>query len=257
MIRNYLYYFGDELKSDLESEFIPDVKHLKRGINELLNSWSPVIMASIETKINDPYAFYYDSMQNEMYKAMPNMNSQSNQDFKFTTEIRQQQQPYLNQTDETPTMVNLVAELDPKKHSVSSYVLENSGVPNNYNKEYLQMSKTDENEELEEADMNNKEQVHSGHVGPQLMTKNTNKIFKPILNFIGIDAPSGTLIDNLFKEFGSLLFGHLNIKSVHINILGSVFSMSRLFGCSEEKVALPLASQSHQQFRARSFYRYY
>ena len=51
--------------------------------------------------------------------------------------------------------------------------------------------------------------------------QNINKMFKPVLSFIGIDAPSGTLMDNLFKEFGSLLFGNLNIKSVQINILGS------------------------------------
>lgn len=51
--------------------------------------------------------------------------------------------------------------------------------------------------------------------------QNVNKMFKPVLSYIGIDAPSGTLMDNLFKEFGSLLFGNLNIKSVQINILGS------------------------------------
>ncbi|RMZ94796.1 hypothetical protein BpHYR1_010760 [Brachionus plicatilis] len=51
--------------------------------------------------------------------------------------------------------------------------------------------------------------------------QNINKMFKPVLGYIGIDAPSGTLMDNLFKEFGSLLFGNLNIKSVQINILGS------------------------------------
>ena len=48
----------------------------------------------------------------------------------------------------------------------------------------------------------------------------SSKLFKPILNFIGIDAPSGTLMDNLFKEFGSLISGNLHIKSVDINILG-------------------------------------
>ncbi len=57
------------------------------------------------------------------------------------------------------------------------------------------------------------------NVGPKL--GQTNKIFKPILNVIGIDAPSGSLIDNLFKEFGAVLLGNLNIKSVHINILSA------------------------------------
>lgn len=86
---------------------------------------------------------------------------------------------------------------------------------------------------------------HSGHVGPQL--KNTSKIFKPILNFIGIDAPSGTVIDNLFKEFGSLLFGNLNIKSVHINILGSVFYPKA--GAADSTL------DESQKFKYRSFYR--
>ncbi len=68
-------------------------------------------------------------------------------------------------------------------------------------------------------------QVVGGANTPTLMTsKKTNiasaKISRPILNFIGIDAPSGTLMDNLFKEFGSLISGNLNIKSVDINILG-------------------------------------
>ena len=68
------------------------------------------------------------------------------------------------------------------------------------------------------ASKENDKKIHSGHVGPQLT--NTSEIFKPILSFIGIDAPSGTLMDNLFKEFGSLISGNLHIKSVDINILG-------------------------------------
>ena len=55
----------------------------------------------------------------------------------------------------------------------------------------------------------------------KIQIKNANKMFKPFLNFIGIDAmPTGKFYDNLFKEFGSFLLGSLNIKSVDINILG-------------------------------------
>ena len=68
------------------------------------------------------------------------------------------------------------------------------------------------------ASKDNDKKIHSGRVGPQLT--NTSKIFKPILSFIGIDAPSGTLMENLFKEFGLLISGNLHIKSVDINILG-------------------------------------
>lgn len=51
LIRNYFFYFPNELTSDLECEYIPDVKYLKRGINELLNSWSLIIMNSIDSAI--------------------------------------------------------------------------------------------------------------------------------------------------------------------------------------------------------------
>jgi len=50
--------------------------------------------------------------------------------------------------------------------------------------------------------------------------KKTSKVFKPFLSFIGVDAPTGKLIDNLFNEMGSFLLGTLKIKSVDINILG-------------------------------------
>ncbi len=44
IIRHYLYYFEDELKADLASPTIPEIKYLKRGINEVLNSWTTSIM---------------------------------------------------------------------------------------------------------------------------------------------------------------------------------------------------------------------
>ena len=72
---------------------------------------------------------------------------------------------------------------------------------------------------------------NSGGLGVAMATQipkmnATAKLFKPILNFIGIDAPSGTLMDNLFKEFGSLISGNLHITSVDINILGKQQGMS-------------------------------
>ena len=83
----------------------------------------------------------------------------------------------------------------------------------------------------------------------------SSKIFRPILNFIGIDAPSGTLMDNLFKEFGSLISGNLNIKSVDINILGkqTATNSSTNFNASFN-TDLNKPPQKTEPVKMRSFY---
>lgn len=133
---------------------------------------------------------------------------------------------------------------------MNSYVIgiepnEDDGAANNTttnNADQTGNKTADENLNISD-DMTNKEnKSRSGSTAAQqqqqqqMMAKNANKVFRPILSFIGVDAPSGTLIDNLFKEFGSLLFGNLKIKSVHINILGSALSMSRLLGADPSSV---------------------
>lgn len=172
---------------------------------------------------------------------------------------------------------------------MNSYVIgiepnEDDGAANNTttnNADQTGNKTADENLNISD-DMTNKEnKSRSGSTAAQqqqqqqqMMAKNANKVFRPILSFIGVDAPSGTLIDNLFKEFGSLLFGNLKIKSVHINILGSALSMSRLLGADASSVlssSAPPASStnlngsllkgsqlnsSQSHFRAnKSFYR--
>lgn len=219
---------------------------------------------------------------------------------------QQQQHHFFNQPYDQMASLNLVAELDMKKNSVNSYLIEpneeaasendgenNNGVQANNNNNANKAN----DEGLEEHqsgggggsadggnDITNLADIDGDLKPPrdssqqqkqqQIMAKNANKIFRPILNFIGVDAPSGTLIDNLFKEFGALLFGNLNIKSVHINILGSAFSMTRLLGETPSSTSLAnssavtavpgvlakgptlTASGSQAQFRTRSFYRY-
>lgn len=237
----------------MEADFIPDSKRLKRGINELLNSWSSIIMASIENNTNT--APYHPYMMNGLITTAGAPTSDN-----LTSHINNN--PFISPNDyklemselsgqPAPPLMGLVTELDVKKNSISSYAVEqNEAVDddNNQNKNNL------DDEAAGEADESKKQRNNSQQ--QQLMAKNANKIFRPILNFIGVDAPSGTLIDNLFKEFGTLLFGNLNIKSVHINILGSAWSMSRLF---DDHSIGPVASRtnltsSQPQFRARSFY---
>jgi len=83
----------------------------------------------------------------------------------------------------------------------------------------------------------------------------SSKIFRPILNFIGIDAPSGTLMDNLFKEFGSLISGNLNIKSVDINILGKQTATNSSTNFNNSFSSDPnVPTQKTEPVRLRSFY---
>ncbi len=51
ILRNYLFYFEDEFNADMEFGKIPDSEYLKAGINEVLNSWSVLILNSIFKKV--------------------------------------------------------------------------------------------------------------------------------------------------------------------------------------------------------------
>ena len=51
ILRHYLLYFQDEFNSDMEFPTIPENEYLKCGINEVLNSWSSLILNSILIKV--------------------------------------------------------------------------------------------------------------------------------------------------------------------------------------------------------------
>jgi hypothetical protein len=67
-MRNYLLYFADEFEADLNSSYMPDAKLLKKGIGEVLNSWSNVIIAANPATSHDETSL---------------------EEFKFFTEIRE------------------------------------------------------------------------------------------------------------------------------------------------------------------------
>lgn len=286
LLRNYLFFFNDELKSDMDAEFIPDTKRLKRGINEILQSWSSVIMASIENNTNTapyhPYMIITSSSGpststidlDDNYQPNSPINIGTNPFLspgEFKAELSDGSTQESRHQHPQATTLNLIAELDAKKNSVNSHVIETNEIADN------EENGTKMNENVSgggsiggqpdvEIDSSEKPRGSVTQHQQHIMTKNTNKLFRPILNFIGVDAPSGTLIDNLFKEFGTLLFGNLNIKSVHINILGSTLSIGRLFSDTSNPLnstsgsggSKPVLSSSSQvQFRGRSFYRYF
>lgn len=276
IIRNYLYTFSDDLNSDLKSNHMPNIKDLKRGINEVLNSWSTIIINSMNV-INNQFPFACDYFFTSNSCNFINSSKQNTTDhFRYFTEIRENkpQTNQTNQTNQTDQQVYLLTSLNDKNEITTQIIQQNE--QNQKSKEKLAQScntnegtraaetvlnmitSSDESVENyhainEKSSADEYEKALHGNVGPQL--KNTSKIFKPILNFIGIDAPSGTLIDNLFKEFGSLLFGNLNIKSVQINILGSInprrdMSMNSNNESEESKLSQSFKKQSF--FRTRS-----
>jgi hypothetical protein len=120
----------------------------------------------------------------------------------------------------------------------------------------------------EKADIKNKNakltsaHVHTGGTTQITRVNASAKLFKPILNFIGIDAPSGTLMDNLFKEFGSLISGNLHIKSVDINILGkqqgsnlnSSFSQSHMNDMNRMPKVEPVKLRSFYTSKKTNFF---
>ncbi len=299
VMRNYLYYFEDEFNADLASETLPEIKYLKRGINEVLNSWTSSIMSYIGDFNHQPTANSYlksSALNNQINENM-NFNHEVNmgktgENFKFFTEIRETKAASVsnldlnvdykskldieNETSETKLVNpsnniglknpvydanqkanNLYLNAEPpllksNNPSLDESLEANNSTFSNNNDETNRLDATETSragldktsfmfnqDKLLNDDVIDKA-LHSGHVGPQL--RNTSKIFKPILNFIGIDAPSGTIMDNLFKEFGSLLFGNLNIKSVDINILGKKLKNSDNFSNNYEKVITTILS---------------
>ena len=303
VMRNYLYHFEDEFNADLVSETLPEIKYLKRGINEVLNSWASSIMSYIcdFNHQNNTNTYMRSSITNNQINDNMNFNHQvdmgkTGENFKFFTEIRETKVASVsnldlnidssklnldvdNETSEIklvnppPTATNnnnnglknpvfdanqkvnnlyLHAEqplLKSNNPSLDESLEANNSTFSNNNDETNRLDATETSRAgldktsfmfNQEKFPNDDKALHSGHVGPQL--RNTSKIFKPILNFIGIDAPSGTIMDNLFKEFGSLLFGNLNIKSVDINILGKQLKNSDSFSNNYEKVITTILS---------------
>lgn len=225
LMRNYLLYFRDDFEADLNSSYMPDSKLLKKGINEVLNSWSNFILTQPATG---------SSFSNSV-----NSDTTNPEEFKFFTEIRENKfdeeqindiEAFVATSGVSSTAQKSDSDSNDLLVSVNDRNLITTQLVGNQSAQMVKsrsksssldkinlvqprMTTESSNKPIDET------AFHSGHVGPKL--RQTNKIFRPILNVIGIDAPSGTLIDNLFKEFGPLLQGKLNIKSVHINILSS------------------------------------
>ena len=94
ILRNYLLLFEDDFKYDLFCPTIPENEYLKRGINEVLNSWSSLIVSTIVKGINVKTENSRSKMDHlDKYNDNRNMDTvnagQKNENFKFITEIRE------------------------------------------------------------------------------------------------------------------------------------------------------------------------
>ena len=94
ILRNYLLLFEDDFKYDLFCPTIPENEYLKRGINEVLNSWSSLIVSTIVKGINVKTENSRSKMDHlDKYNDNRNVDTvnagQKNENFKFITEIRE------------------------------------------------------------------------------------------------------------------------------------------------------------------------
>ena len=83
LMRNYLLYFAEDFEADLSSSYMPDAKLLKKGISEVLNSWSNVIVAVTSSG------------------NMSGKDDVNQEEFKFFTEIRENKFDEFMEEDET------------------------------------------------------------------------------------------------------------------------------------------------------------
>ena len=244
ILRLYLLNYSNELQTDLSSKQIPDIKSLKRGINEVLNRWSILPIGIGCSPVNDESNF--------------------KEKYQYVTEIRETNEAFNTNNHHKHSTIQKNFNVNPGLnllHSFNNATLSSSNLssdesnfdasigfhssfqqqqqhnpafndstlnfnPNNGKTEtLLNHPRQQQQQQQQQQQSSNKEgkttkKLQSHLVGPITYT-NINRLFKPILNYIGIDVPSGTLVDNLFKEFGCYLIGNLNIKSVYINILGN------------------------------------
>jgi hypothetical protein len=231
LMRNYLLYFADDFEADLSSSYLPDSKLLKKGINEVLNSWSNVIMTASGGAAGPSATVKDDEANPEEFKYFMEIRESkmdSTNDVNVNLNAPELNRPTVfdNGNDRDSNHSDTVVSVNDRSNGVTTQLLGVSKSRTSLDKAGGPVENVVNSpspmppiQQQQQQQQRLEEKLLSGHVGPKL--RQTNKIFKPILNVIGIDAPSGTLIDNLFKELGALLLGNLNINSVHINILSS------------------------------------
>jgi hypothetical protein len=209
LIRNYALFYNGQLTVDLNSSHIPDEKFLKKAVSEELNSWSSIILDCIEQKSTS-------STNNVPIKRSQNdrviLNMNENHYIKGTNDSSYNQTPVVQpQSDQnSEDAMSLDIELNKlNMQNNSPFLINENQLAYNLIRENQTTSNDEEITEKNQAELKEEE-----------IYKKTSKVFKPFLSFIGVDAPTGKLIDNLFNEMGSFLLGTLKIKSVDINILG-------------------------------------
>ncbi len=187
LIRNYLFFYAGDFNADLAAANKPDEMHLKVSINEIFNSWSSIIIGALEKK---------SSILN--LNAM-NLNKQQQRQQADSSEDATDQENNQNQAraataaDSGPKSV-LVSILDDKKvvsATEKALFLDESAVNRSSENKggTLKAGGGLMGEDL--AARGKVGSFRSTTVNAKVQIKNANRMFKPFLNFIGIDAPTG------------------------------------------------------------------
>jgi hypothetical protein len=68
IMRNYLLYFSDDFNSDMNSNLIPESGQIKKGISEVLNTWSNNIITDEDRITNDEFKFFTEIREDRMFE---------------------------------------------------------------------------------------------------------------------------------------------------------------------------------------------
>ena len=227
LIRNYFYLYSSDFYADLAAANKPDENHLKISINEVFNSWSSKMISALEKKSYmfnlAPVEKYlikhnFDSSEdttdheNQHNKDINDFLLQQNANFKKNS-TQQQGSSDNNSGHVTLNLApkTVVVSLDDKK-VISSTEKLNTDVGNKqgdamfmngsslrdgtaFGMNKIVMDRSDVNNALLSKGNVNNNNVRD--VNTKVQIKNANKMFKPFLNFIGIDAPTGKFFKDL------------------------------------------------------------
>lgn len=227
LIRNYLYLYSSDFYADLAAANKPDENHLKISINEVFNSWSSNIISALEKKsyiINlapvEKYLIKNNVDSSEDITDHENQHNKDINDFllQHNANFKKNQQQGSSDNNSGHVALNIapkavVVSLDStkvvssteklnaesnNKHSDASFMNGTSvrdgpslGMPK------VSTDRSDVSIPLLKGNVNS---YTVKDVNTKVQIKNANKMFKPFLNFIGIDAPTGKFKSNLLNN---------------------------------------------------------
>jgi len=190
LIRNYLFFYANDFNADLAAVNKPEEMHLKISINEVFNSWSSIIIGALEKKSH--FLNLHAMNLNKQIQGDSSEDATDQENNQNPTKVPQQNSA--GESHSRPRSV-IVSMLDDKKvvsSTEKSHLLDESLVNKSSENKASTLKAGIVGLAGEETVTKSKsESIGATNINAKVQIKNANKMFKPFLNFIGIDAPTG------------------------------------------------------------------